>query len=629
MSGLSATVSQPERLADWIGDAVIIRAADNVKPRIKMMQTTARIPWGGYMATYAVSDIYAAIKKAKTAIIFVNTRAQAEWLFQQLWLLNEDHLPIGLHHGSLDRDHRKRIENAMASGSLRAIVATASLDLGLDWGAVDLVVQVGAPKGISRLLQRIGRSNHRYDEPSEALLVPTNRFETIECVAVMDAIEEGARDGETLHQGSLDVLVQFIMNRACRSAFDDRQFFETVRKAPPYKDVSESDYNASLHCVAHGGYALKAYERFERIKRNGSGCWEAEPKAVKRHRANTGTIVEYETIPVGLKRKGSAFMRNLGMIEDFFVQGLTVGDTFIFGGQLLRFLGVRENRVMTERASGSRPKIPSFMGGKLPISIALAGRVQELLNNQEHWGQLPLATREWLSLQLTRSELPRPGHLLIETFSYEKLDYVMIYSFAGRNANQTLGLLLTHAMEAKDLLPLGFVASDYALAVWGLRSVEDVRGLLENALDTQSIEDWITRSQMAKRAFREVAVIAGLVERAYAGKRKTGRQVTVSTDLIYEVLLRHEPTHILLRATRNDVETRIADIDRLTKELKPLQLMHLRLDRPSPLSIPLLLEVGVERIKGKADRELLSQNEIEGERNKEGDRLFAKAVKET
>ena len=623
--GLSATVAQPEKLAAWIGDAIVIRAQDSVRPKVRMMETVARIPWGGYMATYAVKDIYNAIKTAQTAIVFVNTRAQAEWLFQQLWLNNKDDLAIGLHHGSLDRDHRRRVEEHMAAGSLRAIVATASLDLGLDWGAVDLVIQIGAPKGISRLLQRIGRSNHRYNEPSEALLVPTNRFETLECIAVMAAIEAGLRDSEPLHQGSLDVLAQFVMNRACAAPFKAENFYQEVKTAWPYRDLAWEDFQAVVGCVAHGGYALRAYEKFQRIILKEDGLWHANYVAIRRHRMNSGTIVEYEVLPVGLKNGRSANFRNLGMIEELFIQGLSVGDTFLFGGQLLKFLGVREDRVMAEKAKGNRPKIPSFYGGKLPLSMALAQQVLDLITAPEAWRQLPVPTQQWLQLQQERSVLPGRDFLLIETFIYEKLDYIVLYSFVGRNANQTLGLLLSYQMEQSGLLPLGFVASDYALALWGLARVEDPEALVHKALDETSIGAWIDRSQMAKRAFREVAVIAGLVERNSPGKRKTGRQVTVSTDLIYDVLLRHEPGHILLRAVRTDVENRIADIERLREQLKPLPVRHKPLERASPLSIPLLLEIGIERVKGKAEKELLSFQEIEAKRDREGDRLMKHA----
>jgi ATP-dependent Lhr-like helicase len=626
VTGLSATVAEPEKLALWLGGAKLVRAAETAPPKISILPTEMRVPWGGYMATYAVADIYRVIVKARTVIVFVNTRAQAEWLFQQLWLQNADHLPIGLHHGSLDREHRKRIEQKMAEGSLRAIVATASLDLGLDWGAVDLVIQVGAPKGISRLMQRIGRSNHRYNEPSEAILVPANRFETLECIAVMQAIAASERDGEPIYEGSLDVLTQFVMNHACAQRFKARDLYETVHRTHAYRNLSWETFEKVVSCVAHGGYALTAYERFHRIQQDAEGLWHAQPQAIRRHRMNSGTIVEYETIPIGLKRKNSAFFRNLGLIEEFFIQGLSIGDTFLFGGQLLRFLGVHDDKVMAEKGKGGRPKIPSFMGGKLPLSLPLAEKVLTLLEKKSEWPKLPAPTVEWLHLQEIRSELPCRDTLLVESFPHEKMHYTVLYSFAGRNANQTLGLLLTHAMEQQNLHPLGFVASDYALAIWGLRPVENPATLLTEALAQPSIDAWINRSQMAKRAFREIAVIAGLVERNMPGKRKTGRQVTVSTDLIYEVLLRHEPDHILLQATRSDVENRIADIGRLHQQLLPLTIHHRVLERSSPLAIPLLLEIGIERIKGKGEKELLSFQEIEARRNTEGDRLLIKAA---
>lgn len=608
VSGLSATVAAPEALARWIGEGTqIIDAGVGVKPRITLLKTKARLPWSGYMGTYAIADIYAQLKRAKTTIVFVNTRAQAELLFQQLWEFNTDNLPIGLHHGSLEREHRLKVEAAMNAGALRAIVATASLDLGLDWGQVDLVMQVGAPRSISRLLQRIGRSNHRLDEPSEALLVPCNRFEMIECIAVMRAIDEGMVDGEALQEGGLDVLAQFVMNAACGEGFDAEVLYGIVRRAAPYRGVSREMFELVLRFIESGGYALRVYDQFKRIVQNEAGLWVASKVAIRRHRMNIGTIVEYETLPIALRRAKSQKFVPLGKIEEYFIQGLQPGDTFIFAGRLLSYKGIFDNRVEAEPAVGPRPKIPSFKGGRLPLSISVAERVRELMQDKSEWGRLPKTLQDWLALQEEKSSLPDSGHLLVETFEHEEKQFLMVYSFAGRNANQTLGMLISSQMEASDLLPLGFVANDYVLALWSLKTVRDPGGLVEAALAQESCEEWIESSQMAKRTFRDVALISGLVERGYPGGRKTGRQVTISTDLLYDVLRKHEPGHVLLKATRLDVLARLGDVTRLRTEFAGLALRHRHLEHISPLAVPLVLDViGSEEIDGKGRVEMLT-----------------------
>lgn len=607
ITGLSATVADPRLLADWLAkDAGILYAQAKTAPVIQLMETETRVPWSGYMGTYAIHDIYEAVKQAGTTLIFVNTRAQAELLFQQLWEINRDELPVALHHGSLERDHRQRVEALMNAGGLRAIVATASLDLGLDWGAVDLVIHVGGPRSISRLLQRIGRSNHRLDVPSEAILVPCNRFEMIECIAVMQAITEGVIDGEPLLPGTLDVLAQFVMNSACGEGFDADVLYSEIIAAHPYRHITRETFERVIAFVANGGYALRAYDRFQRIALNEEGRWIASPVAVKRHRMNTGTIVEYETLRVALRNPRSRKTLDLGQIEEFFIQGLQPGDTFLFAGRLLRYKGIYENRVEVEKGTGERPKIPSFKGGRLPLSISVAERVRAMIEDKKAWKSLPVSIQNWLAVQEERSVIPGADTLLAESFIFEKNDHLVLYSFAGRSANQTLGMLLTYHMEQAGLLPLGFVANDYALAVWGLKPVENPGSLLKRALSEESCDQWIETSQMSRRAFRDVAIIAGLVERRAPGKKKTGKQVTISTDLIYDVLRKYEPGHILLTATREDVMHRLADIDRLRDLFRESTVNHRKLEKVSPFAVPLLLEISVERIKGKGEVVLLT-----------------------
>ena len=304
--GLSATVAEPDELRRWLvpqnppgGLAEIITVAGGAKPEISILDSRERVPWSGHSARYAIPEVYEAIRKHRTTLLFVNTRSQAELLFQELWQINEDSLPIALHHGSLDVGQRRRVEKAMEAGTLRAIVATSTLDLGIDWGDVDLVVHVGAPKGASRLAQRIGRANHRMDEPSKAILVPANRFEVLECRAALDANYLGAQDTPPLVDGALDVLAQHVLGSACGAPFSADVLYEEVRSAAPYAGLPRRDFDRIVDFVATGGYALRTYERYARIRPTKDGLWRvSNPQVAQQYRLNVGTIVESPMLKV-------------------------------------------------------------------------------------------------------------------------------------------------------------------------------------------------------------------------------------------------------------------------------------------------------------------------------------------
>jgi ATP-dependent Lhr-like helicase len=612
-AGLSATVAYPDALLAFLSpsgqagpEVRSIVGRGGAKPEIDILTTREELPWAGHMALHCLGEVYDRIRRQGTTLLFVNTRAQAELVFQELWRLNDDNLPIGLHHGSLAVEQRRRIEAAMAKGQLRAVVATSSLDLGIDWGAVDMVVQIGAPKGSSRLLQRVGRANHRLDEPSRALLVPANRFEVLECRAAMEAVAEGTLDGERPRPGGLDVLAQHITGTACAGPFDAGQLYAEVVSAAPYAELSRDEFDDVLDFVATGGYALAAYDRFRRLMQDEDGRFRAASALVARqYRMNVGTIVEATMLRVRLNR-GLV----LGEVEEYFVQGLVPGDTFVFAGQLLKFLGVREMDCLVAKGTpGSLPKVPAYAGGRLPLSTHLADRVRALLADPQHWRTLPDAVQEWLRLQRYRSVLPDRRGLLVETFPRQGKQFLVAYCFEGRNAHQTLGMLLTRRMERMGYGPLGFVATDYVLATWSLREPTDIDGLFDEDMLGDDLEAWMEDSSLLRRTFRNVAVIAGLIERRHPGQEKTARQVTFSSDLIYDVLRRHDPQHVLLRATRADAAHGLTDVKRLGEMLGRVKgrITWRRLDRISPLAVPVLLEIGKEQVAGSATDALLQE----------------------
>src|SRR3954464_15258448 len=420
--GLSATVAEPESLARFLVpqrdgkevSADIVVAGGAAAPVVEMLDPKEPLPWAGHTARHALPEIYELIKANKTTLVFVNTRSQAEMLFQNLWSMNDDNLAIALHHGSLDVAQRRKVEDAMSAGKLRGVVCTSSLDLGVDWGDVDLVVNIGAPKGSSRLMQRIGRANHRLDEASRAVLVPANRFEVLECRVAIDAIAENAQDTPPLRIGALDVLAQHVLGCACGEPFFSHELYDEVRTAAPYADLTRQDFDDVVDFVASGGYALKTYERFARIKQDKEGRWRvANPRVRQSYRMNVGTIVEDDMLKVRLVRSrgggqgkagGSTGViarggRLLGEIEEAFIEGLSPGDTFVFSGEVVRYETLVEDQVYVSRAWDEEARVPSYMGGKFPLSTYLAERVRRLLADKRAWNGLPEQVRDWLSLQ--------------------------------------------------------------------------------------------------------------------------------------------------------------------------------------------------------------------------------------
>ena len=623
--GLSATVKDPAPLQRFLvpqpltGEALsqIVIAQGGAKPDIAISTSDSYVPWAGHLARHAMLDVMAAIHDAKTALVFVNTRSQAERTFQELWAINDANLPIALHHGSLAPEQRRKVEAAMTRGALRAVVCTSTLDLGIDWGAVDKVICIGAPKGAARLVQRIGRANHRLDEPSAALLVPANRFEVLECTAARDAVLAGELDGERLKAGGLDVLAQHVLGTACAAPFDAAQLYKEVRSASPFAHVTREDFDAVVDFVATGGYALRAYDRYARLRKTPEGKFRlAHPRLAQEYRLNAGVIVEDPMVEIRLQSRGKpagSGGRKLGELEEYFVEQLAPGDTFVFSGQVLRFEGLRETGAFVSKTNDPNAQIPSYNAGKFPLSTFLAQRVREMVSKPEDWHKLPDPVREWLKIQEWRSVIPKSGQLLVETFPRGNRHYLVCYPFEGRLAHQTLGMLLTRRMERARLHPLGFVANEYALAVWAARDMGglDMDALFDEDMLGDDLDAWLADSNLYKRTFRNCAIIAGLIQRKFPGKEKSGRQVTFSSDLIYDVLRDHEPDHVLLRATYADAGTGLLDIARLGDMLGRVKkrIVTRRLDRVSPLAVPALLEISREMVAGEVDEAILRENE--------------------
>lgn len=609
---LSATVADADAYRAWLapdGDidsVTLVEGEAGAPPQVSILIPEDRVPWSGHSGKYAARQVMAEIARRRTTLVFCNTRGLAELIFQELWSANDDNLPIGIHHGSLSREARRKVESAMAEGRLRALVATASLDLGVDWGDVDCVIQMGAPKGSSRLLQRIGRANHRLDMSSEAILIPGNRFEYLEARAALDAVEAGVRDADDFRPGALDVLAQHVMAMASARPFDEDDLLSEVQSATPYSALDAESFARVVAFIANGGYALRAYDRFQRLTKGVDGLWRvSHPRFIQQYRMNAGIIVDQPVLDVRF-----ANGRKLGTVEEGFAATLAPGDCFFFAGTSLEVVRMDATDLVV-RASAKPARIPSWGGTRMAMSTHLADRVRHFLAEPESWRRFPDDVREWLEMQRLRSILPGPDQLLVETFPHEGRHYMVVYSFEGWNAHQSLGMLLTRRMESRGLMPIGFVSNDYALAIYGLRPIDDPRPLFTADILTEEFVEWVEASSLLKRAFRDVAVISGLIERQHPGKRKTGRQVTFSTDLIYDVLRKYEPGHMLMEAAWADARARLTDVGRLGDLIDRADstMVHQRLERVSPLAVPALIMIGREQVAGSAEDDLLIEAE--------------------
>ncbi|OAO08063.1 helicase-related protein, partial [Roseovarius indicus] len=575
----------------------ILQADPGPEPDIAMLETEERPPWSGGGAAYSIPAVLDQIRRHRTTLIFHNTRAQAEIFFHNLWLANEESLPIGIHHGSLDRVQRERVEAAMQQGLLRAIVCTGSLDLGIDWGDVDLVIQVGAPKNVKRLVQRIGRANHNYNAPSKALLVPANRFEVVECQAALQAVRDRDLDGEPRGRGPHDVLCQHILIRACSGPFSADDLYSEVTTAGAYADLTRDKFDACLNFCATGGYALRAYDQWQRLKQT-DGLWHLrDPRSARLIRMNIGTIQDSDLLKVRMQRSRGG--KPLGEVEEGFAASLTPGDTFLIGGEIVRYEGLREMTVEVSRDRGRQPKVAVFSGTKFATSTQLSQRILSLLNTGD-WSALPAHTADWLRLQSDMSRLPKSGELLIESFPHEGREHACIYGFAGRNAQQTLGLILTKRMEELGLHPLGFVSTDYATLIWGLDPLTDPGPLFEMAALRDGLDRWLAGNQLMKRTFRASATIAGLIQRNTPSAKKSGRQATFSSDILYDTLAKYDPDHLLLQITRTEAMRGLIDFGRIEEMIARIdgRIDLLRLPRVTPFAAPLFLEHGRTPVEG-------------------------------
>ncbi|RJS92932.1 ligase-associated DNA damage response DEXH box helicase [Salinisphaera sp. Q1T1-3] len=613
--GLSATLANLEQAGAALtggADIAYIRGVVPATTEITALlpETVDRFPWAGHMGTQMVAPVIATIEAARTTLLFTNTRSQAELWHQALIRARPDWLTqIALHHGSLDRELRDTVEAMIADGRLACVVATSSLDLGVDFSPVDQVIQVGSPKGVARLLQRAGRSGHRPGVPSRILCVPTHAFELVEIAAARKKALAGELEARRPLTGALDVLAQHVVTRALGSTasggLTPAALRAEIATTHAYRHLSDEAWQWTLDFVTRGGAALSAYPEFRRVDTDAQGRLTVGDKRIaRRHRMTMGTITSDAAMRVQWTKGG-----RLGTVEERFIAQLKPGDVFLFSGRLLELVRVRELTAYVKTATRKNRQVPRWAGGRMAISGTLADAIRELLEaaRDGHYGEPELiAIRDLLELQKGWSALPAADELLVEHVTSREGRHWFFYPFAGRLAHEGLSALVAWRLARMHQATFRFSVNDYGFELVTRSKVDFAVDELRAAFSPDHLVDdlltCLNASELAKHAFRDIARIAGLVFSGYPGQTKSARQVQASSGLVYDVLARYDADNRLLTQARDEVLERELEIGRLRSALARVGEQSIRLAEPPRLT-PLGFPLWVERVASQVSNE--------------------------
>ena len=559
-----------------------------------------RFPWAGHMGLKMLPAVAAAVEEGRSALVFTNTRNQAETWYQALLAERPEWAgEIALHHGSLSADARRWVEDGLRAGALRCVVATSSLDLGVDFSPVDRVLQVGSPKGVARLLQRAGRSGHQPGATSRVTCVPAHAFELVEAAAARDALRAGRLEGREPVERPLDVLVQHLVTVALGSGFDADDMLAEVRTAYAYRDLSDAEWRWALDFVVQGGEALGAYPEYRRVTPVDGLYRVTEKEIATRHRLSVGTIVGESSIAVKYQNG-----THLGNIQESFISRLKPGDTFVFAGKKLELLRVRDLTAYVKPTNRLKGVIPAWTGTSLPISPELGAAVRRKLAEARdgvYDGAEMVAVRPVLALQQKWSALPGEDELLVERLATREgrthYSHLFVYPFAGKLVHQGLAALAAYRLSRAQPITFTLTANDYGFELLAPErdafAELDVSALLstDNLLD--DIIAGLNESEMAQRQFREIARVAGLVFQGFPGRPQKARHLQASSSMLFEVFRKYDAGNLLLVQAHREVLSRQLEQSRLQRTLAQLTAQRVvvkDIPRPSPLCFPLLVE---------------------------------------
>ena len=580
-------------------------------------ENPGRFSWGGHLGQQMKLPVVAEIERSSATLVFVNVRSQAEAWYQLLLAEKPEWAGVvALHHGSLDKEVREWVELGLKEGRLKAVVATSSLDLGVDFLPVERVLQIGSAKGVARLLQRAGRSGHAPGRASRITLVPTNTLELVEAVAARRAAQAGRIEQRATPAKPLDVLVQHLVTVALGGGFKQAAMLAEVRTAHAYRELTKDEFQWALDFVVQGGASLTAYPEYHRVQLI-DGTYRVPDRGIaRRHRLQIGTIVSDSVMQVKYLSGG-----RIGVVEEGFIARLRSGDCFVFAGRTLEYIRTQEMTAYVKRADKAKGVITSWAGAKMPLSNELADSVLEVLagaaqgDRIDTMGEPELeAARPMLETQLRLSKLPTPSTLLIERFTSREGQHLFVYPFAGRNAHIGLGSLLAWRLAKSAPNTFSISINDYGFELLSAEPV-DPAALLDKTVfgEADLLHDVLASlnsSELARRRFREIARVAGLIFTGYPGQPKSTRQLQASSSLFYEVFAKYDAGNLLLTQAQTEVLSQELDIARLGASLKRMRgqrVTFVELKVPSPFALPLMVErfrekLSTEKLKDRIDR---------------------------
>jgi ATP-dependent Lhr-like helicase len=627
--GLSATIGNLDEAKRALlgrkqarGHSRIVRGVEAKKVVVDSLipPVIERFPWAGHLGTQMVPQVVEAIEEGETSIVFTNTRSQTEIWYQAILA----HRPewagtIALHHGSLDRNQREWVEEGLRTAQLRCVVATSSLDLGIDFSPVDRVLQIGSPKGIARLIQRAGRSGHRPGAPSRVTCVPTHTLELIEVAAARDGMQEGKIESRYPVTRPLDVLAQHVVTIAVGEGFVPDELLREVRDTDAYGDLPDDEWQWVLGFVSNGGDALKGYPEYSKVVAHDTGRWKVEDRSIAhRHRMSIGTIVSDAHIVVQYLRGP-----RLGSVEESFIARLTHGDRFVFAGTPLEFIRVRDMIAWVRRAPNAQGAIPRWMGSRLPLSGELASALRNRLGEAErglYRDEEMQALKPILEVQRKWSHIPGPAEFLIERVKTREGHHLFFFPFEGRLVHEGLAALFAYRISRIKPITFSMSSNDYGFELLSPDEAPLDDALADGLLDPSNLVDDIPASlnatEMAKRQFREIARVAGLVFPGFPRSGKTARQLQASSGLFFDVFQRYDSGNMLLGQAHREVLERQLERTRLGLTLQRIAAAKVVVTNPKrtpPLAFPMLVDRTREKLSSEklADRIRRMQQTLE------------------
>ena len=613
--GLSATIGNIEEAREALlgvgPDRPPSRTVRGLLPKTVIVDSLIppvieRFPWAGHLGTQMLPQVLGAIEEGETAIVFTNTRSQTEIWFQAILEARPGWAgEIALHHGSLDRRTRDFVEEGLRSGRLRCVVATSSLDLGVDFSPVDRVLQIGSPKGVARLLQRAGRSGHRPGAASRVTCVPTHALELIEVAAARDGVEAGAVESRLPVERPLDLLAQHVVTVALGGGFRPGELLREVRTTRAYAGLMDDEWAWVMDFVTRGGEALRAYPEYSRVVER-DGLYVVEDKMIaRRHRMAIGTIVSDAAITVQYVRGA-----RLGSVEESFIARLKPGDRFVFSGKPLEFVRVRDMKAWVRKASSTRGAIPRWMGARMPLSTELAASLRRRLEeaSRGEWrGREMEAIRPILEVQARWSRIPAADELLIERVKTREGHHLFFFPFEGRLVHEGLAALLAYRISRLAPITFTFSMNDYGIELLSADEAPLEEALAAGLLAPENLLEDVPASlnatEMARRQFREIARVAGLVFPGFPHAGKSARQLQASSGLFFEVFTKYDPGNLLVSQAHREVLERQLEASRLGRTLERLQASKVVVTQPRrtpPLAFPLLVDRTREAVSSES-----------------------------